>query len=130
MSDDAERPVVSWLPGNKLRDAALDLALILLLTIVLITSVILQSVQPDANWFMRSGAIMVLVGAVMEYRHNGFLRRADTESIKWASGVGGPVIFEQPGFRKVLGYLAHVCVVVGTFIAAYGDLVHAKFFSP
>ena len=129
LSNDAERPVVSWLPGNKPRDAALDIVLLLLLTFVLVISATLQGAQPETNWFMRSGAIMVLVGAVLEYRHNGFLRKADTESIKWASGVGGPVIFEQPTFRKVLGYLAHVCVVVGTFVAAYGDLIYAKYTS-
>jgi len=83
----------------------------------------MQQAQPETNWFMRSGAVIVLIGAVLEYRHNGFLRRSDTESIKWASGMGGSIIFEQPAFRKILGYLAHVCVIVGTFIAAYGDLI-------
>jgi hypothetical protein len=123
MPDNTQYVKATWLEANKLKNAITDVFFIFLVTAVVIASLFMQSIDPATNWFMRSGAIVVLVGAVMEYRHNEFQHSIDTTSIKWASGMGAPVIFQPSHLRKALGYIAHIFVVVGTFIAAYGDLI-------
>lgn len=121
MVDHAKFVKPNWLPANQLKHVVIDVVLIATVILLVGASIFLQTILPEDNWFMRSGAVMALIGAVLEYRHGNFQRSFDMASIKWASGVGGPVIFEPRLIRVVIGYLAHVLVVVGTLIAAYGD---------
>lgn len=118
--------VVVWIPGNKIREAIPDAIVLTGIVLVVSASLWLQSVDPQSNWFMRSGAVVVLLGVVLEYRHSGFESFASAKSIEWACGVGGPTVFELSHLRKSIGYAAHTCVVIGTFIAAYGDLLLAR----
>ncbi|MET3514682.1 hypothetical protein ABIC63_002461 [Pseudacidovorax sp. 1753] len=124
-SDDGH-VVVAWIPGNKVREAIPDAIVLVGICLVVSASLWLQSIDPQSNWFTRSGAVVVLLGAVLEYRHNNFASFASAKSIEWASGIGGPTVFELSRLRKGIGYIAHTCIVVGTFIAAYGDLILAK----
>lgn len=123
MAVEKEHQVVDWIPGNKLRDAIPDVFIIFALILVIFFSVNFQLAHPEGNWFMRSGALMVLVGAILEYRNNSLMRRLDTTSIKWAKGFGRRVIFEPHPIRNKILCLAHAFVIAGTFIAAYGDVV-------
>lgn len=123
MDDGTEYVKAKWLPANQLKSAVVDIFLVLLASFVVGLSLLMQSIDSATNWFLRSGAVVVLIGAVMEFRHNAFQHSIDMTSIRWASGVGGPVIFEPSHLRRILGYIAHLFVVIGTFIAAYGDLL-------
>lgn len=127
MESQNEHCIVDWIPGNKLRDAAPDILLILVLCTAVATSLYIQTLHAG-NWFMRSGALMVLTGAILEYRNNSLIRRLDTTSIKWAKGFGRPTIFEPHPLRRAIAYIAHGFVIMGTFIAAYGDIVFIYLF--
>jgi hypothetical protein len=124
--NDDSHVVVTWIPGNKVHEAIPDAIVLVGIGLVVSASLWLQSIDPQSNWFTRSGAVVVLLGAVLEYRHNNFASFASSKSIEWASGVGGPTVFELSRLRKSIGYTAHACIVVGTFIAAYGDLILAR----
>ena len=123
MKTDKDHYIVDWIPGNKLRDAIPDILIILALLLAIFVSIKLQLKYPDANWFMRSGALMVLTGAILEYRNSTLMRRLDTTSIKWAKSIGQPAIFEPHPVKSKIAYIAHAFVILGTFIAAYGDLI-------
>ena len=127
MDDGTEYVKAKWLEANQLKNAIPDVSLVLLTALLVGSSLFMQSIDPSTNWFMRSGAIMVLFGAMMEYRHNNFQHTIDMTSVRWASGVGGPVIFEPSHLRSLLGYIAHSFVIIGTVIAAYGDLILGLF---
>ncbi len=118
--------VVPWILGNKIGEAIPDAILLVGVVLVVSASLWLQSVDPQSNWFMRSGGMVVLLGAILEYRHVTFVSLASAKSIEWASGVGGPTVFELSRLRRTIGYVAHACVVVGTFIATYGDLIYTR----
>lgn len=126
VKNDDGHVVVAWIPGNKVREAIPDAIVLVGIGSVVCVSLLLQSIDPQTNWFSRSGALVVLLGAVLEYRHNNFASFASSKSIEWASGIGGPTVFELSSLRKSIGYIAHTCIVVGTFIAAYGDLILAR----
>jgi len=123
MGSQNEHHVVDWIPGNKLRDTTPDLFIILALFVAIVASIFLQLSQPETNWFMRSGALMVLTGAILEYRHGALMRRLDITSTKWANGIGPPAIFEPHALKKKIACAAHAFVIFGTLIAAYGDLL-------
>jgi hypothetical protein len=123
MEADKEHYVVDWIPGNKLRDTVPDFLIILALLSAVSLSIMLQLAHPETNWFMRSGALMVLTGAILEYRNSSLMRRLDTTSIKWAKGFGRPAIFEPHPIKSKIAYIAHAFVILGTFIAAYGDII-------
>jgi len=123
MEADKEHYVVDWILGNKLRNTIPDFLIILALLSAVSLSIMLQLAHPEANWFMRSGALMVLTGAILEYRNSSLMRRLDTTSIKWAKGFGRPTIFEPHPIKRKVAYIAHAFVILGTFIAAYGDII-------
>ena len=123
VNDHAQYVAAKWLPANQLRNALFEILLAVVAVVVVAISIFLQAASPERDWFRCSWAIVVLVGAIMEYRHNKLMHSIDIESIKWASGVGDPTVFQPNFLRKVVGYIAHVFVIVGTFMAAYGDLI-------
>ncbi|MGQ7262593.1 hypothetical protein [Vreelandella sp. V005] len=123
MGSQDEHHVVDWIPGNKLRDTTPDLLIIFVLFVTIAASIFLQFAHPETNWFMRSGALMVLTGAILEYRNSALMRRLDITSTKWASCIGSPAIFEPRPLKKKIVFAAHAFVVFGTLIAAYGDLI-------
>lgn len=118
-----KRPVVAnWVSGNRSVNAAVDAVFMATAPLLIVSSLLLQAAYPSIQWFMRSGAVITAIGILLEYRHARFVAAATEASITWASGVGGPTIFGQSGFRKFAGYFAHTCVIAGTTIAGFGDL--------
>lgn len=117
-----DKVVVEWIVGKKVSNSALDLLLIIVALIVVATSILGLFGQPASEWFARSGSILVLVGAIIEYRSNRFSQIALEESIRWGSGtVDGPTIFIAAWHRVVVKYVAHTFIILGTFIWGYGD---------
>lgn len=118
-----EHVVATWVPGNRPADAVVDVVLMATVPLLVLCSLLLQAAYPPTQWFMKFGGVIVAIGILLEYRHARFATAATVASIKWASGVGGPTIFEQSDFRKFAGYFSHTCVVAGTVIAGFGDVV-------
>lgn len=96
----------------------------------------------DTIWFQRSGAVLVLFAAIVEYRLASYShdevydaikvtakKRAVMPNISNNDLVNGLIKSniaskpETPKYRKVLKLFAHVLIVLGTAIWGYGDLL-------
>ncbi|HCM1204851.1 TPA: hypothetical protein N2883_004524 [Vibrio parahaemolyticus] len=77
------------------------------------------------NWFARSGAILVLIGAVVEYRVSSHIyediQRVQFQQSKISLPV--PLKGKPTKNRKKIQIAAHTVIVFGTLIWGYGDLV-------
>ncbi len=80
----------------------------------------------DLLWFSRSGSIMVLFAAIIEYQ-NLKLQQAINEKATEGAGAlrGGVGPLSQPRFRQLLSKFTHLTVGLGTVIWGYGDLLVA-----
>ena len=114
-----------WLPGNRPRDMAIDATIVLITITLVLIGFLMQRNDPTFNWLMRFSAVASALCVILEYRQASFASKANTISIEWASGIGGPHIFEISLARKIIAYLAHVGIVVCTALAGFGDLLFA-----
>lgn len=73
-----------------------------------------------AEWFSRSGAIMVLLAVVVEYQLAARSYRELLNSIATASVA--PIAPKQPKTENILSKISHVAIILGTVIWGYGDL--------
>ena len=88
-------------------------------------------------WFSRSGAVLVLFAAIVEYRLSSYLFD-DIHKAAVKNAVKNQVIGrdnnkllqsltdkkpEPPKSRATLALISHVFIVMGTFIWGYSDLV-------
>ena len=118
--------------------------LLLIISIVFSMASMFFDIQTvdDTIWFQRSGAVLVLFAAIVEYRLASYShdevfdaikvtakKRAVMPNISDNDLVNGLVKSniaskpETPKDRKVLKLFAHVFVVLGTAIWGYGDLL-------
>ena len=125
MDPERDKVVIDWLKGNKLEDSVGDFVLIGIGLLSVITGWSFEN--EEYSWFSRSGSIMVLIGAILEYRYSLVSLGANLESIRWAKGPGNPVIFELARHQKFIKYTAHGFVIIGTVIWGFGDLMRAFF---
>lgn len=75
----------------------------------------------EGHWFSRSGSLMVILGAFLEYRNFGiqqYLREKRDETWK-----PDPIIVNQLRSRKPFDILLLTSLVLGTAIWGYGDLL-------
>ena len=75
----------------------------------------------DGQWFSRSGSIMVILGAILEYRNYGiqqYLREKRDETYK-----PSPEIVSKLKSRMPFDILILASLVLGTAIWGYGDLL-------
>jgi len=96
----------------------------------------------STTWFARSGAIVVLVAAIVEFRlasysyediYNAAIqtarKKASTPSVSDNPMVNGLVQSnltkkpEAPLSRKILSVVSHIFVILGTAVWGYGDLL-------
>jgi|NGEPerStandDraft_5_1074534.scaffolds.fasta_scaffold49199_1 hypothetical protein len=101
----------------------------------------IQSVE-NTTWFSRSGSIMVLVAAIVEYRLSSYVyddvdtaaqetakKRASMPQISDNPLVNG--IFkskitskpQSPKSRSILSLTSHVLIISGTIAWGYGDVL-------
>ena len=113
--------VADWMVGNKFYHSIIDFILILIGLAVVIVSIKGWLGDPVNEWFSRSGSVLVLIGAILEYKQTRFSQLALEESIRWASGVGEAVVFAHAWHRILVKYIAHTFVISGTMIWGYGD---------
>ncbi len=82
MDPERDKVVIDWLKGNKLEDSVGDFVLIGIGLLSVITGWSFEN--EEYSWFSRSGSIMVLIGAILEYRYSLVSLGANLESIRWA----------------------------------------------
>lgn len=73
------------------------------------------------DYFARSGSIMVLLAAIVEYRRIPLYQERLAKGEVLASGYVRR--HEWSRLFKSVGLVAHVSVVLGTFIWGYGDVL-------
>lgn len=77
------------------------------------------------NWFARSGAIVVLLAVVVEYRTNSHIYE-DVQRAQFHQSIidlSVPIKAKPTKKRMRISIAAHVLVFLGTLIWGYGDLV-------
>lgn len=80
-----------------------------------------SNVTGDGQWFSRSGSLMVMLGAVLEYINFGaqqYLREKRDETYK-----PNPEIVAKLKSRKPFDVLILLSLLFGTAIWGYGDLL-------
>jgi hypothetical protein len=100
----------------------------------------IKSVE-DTTWFARSGSLLVLVAAIVEYRLSSYLyddidiaaqktakKRASMPQISDNSLVDKLVKSRitskplSPKSRSILSLISQILIIIGTIIWGYGDL--------
>lgn len=94
----------------------------LLLTAV---SFILDIYFCDLNFFARSGALVVLFAAIVEFRISGHIYDDIQRSqfLNKKIDISVPLRAKPTKERKRISIVAHVFLVIGTIIWGYGDLL-------
>lgn len=78
----------------------------------------------DPTWFSRSGSIMVLFAAIIEYWNLKLQQTINEKATEGAGALrGGVGLLSQPIYRQKLSRFTHFTVVLGTVIWGYGDLL-------
>jgi hypothetical protein len=73
-------------------------------------------------WFSRSGSIVVLFCAIVEYRLWSLQQLGHTNAQKaFSQGIVSSGMI--PSHKKRIGWITHVQIVIGTLIWGYGDLL-------
>lgn len=92
---------------------------------VAIISIIADYYSNDVNWFARSGSIIVLLAAIVEFKVSSHIYDEIQRAAVIQTIVKLPVpIKAQPTKSKnTVSNAAHILLVVGTIIWGYGDLV-------
>ena len=99
---------------------SVELALILLSMGPVMMSAYMSVVTGDGHWFQRSGSLMVLFSAAVEYRRSVLrARAADSGDPRLKAAVAARS-------RPIWGSVPYVCylqILLGTLIWGYGDLL-------
>jgi len=96
----------------------------LLLTIVWsATSTIYAPDGESSAWFARSGAMMVLYALIIEFQLASLMLKNITGAVVVA-GLGVPAAVPHEIMHKRLAITAHIFMITGTMIWAYGDVFY------
>ncbi len=113
-------------PWEITRPYLIDIGLFLFMIIIGVASFYGSFIEwkCETNWFQRSGAILVLISAVLEYRHLNIYQKTHYHQAAASGGItrGRHLSVIIIG-RVFIGKLAIYTLVFGTFISGYGDLL-------
>jgi hypothetical protein len=103
---------------------AVELALILLSVGPMMMSAYVSYVTGDGHWFQRSGSLMVLFSAAVEYRRS-YQRKlaADSSSDEHGEALRRAVKAQSQPFWRSIPYVCYLQIFLGTLIWGYGDLL-------
>lgn len=102
---------------------AADVVWLILAYAIVGFSLVWGNVDPDTDWFRRSGSVMILLAVIVEYQNATLQQRINEKATIGSGTVGGGVApLDQPGYRRWIVNIAHITIVVGTMIAGYGDV--------
>jgi hypothetical protein len=111
-------------PWEIVRPIILDIGLFIIMLAFTIASFYasVYTWKHDTEWFQRSGAIMVLIAAIIEYRHlNEY--KVHYQQAAMSGGISrGWHLSILIKSRTVIGRLAIYCLVIGTVVWGYGDM--------
>jgi hypothetical protein len=105
---------------------ALDYLYIFFSIAVISISIAADYIWPGTGWFGRSGALLVLFGALLEirmFKHQAIYNKAfQKELIK--QGIISPIQPGQlPGVFIYIRLYTHTQIILGTVVWGYGDLL-------
>ena len=86
------------------------------------------SLGDGAEWFQRSGSILVLCGVIIEFRHLSFSDERLTR-VLIHDKIGRVVKrgFTETDLMHPISLIALFMIIAGTVTWAYGDLIYAQF---
>lgn len=109
----------------KHRKYTIEWSLIGVAILVAAVSVIADYYSTDYNWFARSGSVVVLLAAFIEFKVSSHIYD-DIQRIQFLQAtVEMPVPFKAKPTksRRNVSFVAHILLVTGTIIWGYGDLI-------
>lgn len=77
----------------------------------------------DGLWFARSGAIMVLLAVVVDYRVAKVQQNRNAEATMLAGLLQIPMSGDLSKAEQRISRSAHILAIAGTVIWGYGDLI-------
>ncbi|MBA1146608.1 hypothetical protein H0Z60_06005 [Ectothiorhodospiraceae bacterium WFHF3C12] len=106
---------------------AVELVLILLSVGPVMMSMYISYVTGEAHWFQRSGSLMVLFSAAVEYRRS-YQRKlaeeaADSGDTERRDALERAVKAQSRPFWRSIPYVCYLQIFLGTLIWGYGDLL-------
>ena len=106
------------------RNYKFEWVLLVVAVLFSVASAVADCYSDSLNWFARSGAIVVLIALVVEYRISSHIyediQRAQFLQSKINPSI--PLKGKPAPQRKKISIAAHALVVFGTIIWGYGDL--------
>jgi len=115
---------------QSLRDYWADAALLIVATAFPVVAALLDFSSGSAEFFQRSGSIVVAIAAFIEYRQAVSERNAKDgahAANKRRSWAGVPVVGNLPAPRKWMAVIALFYIAVGTIIWGFGNLFLPEF---
>ena len=100
-----------------------EIILLAIASIWVVLSYFIPFTDDEGFWFARSGAIMVLLAVIVEFRFNNIVVKKISSTIKKAvlSKLALDTGIQKE--QKNIAITAHIFVVLGTIIWGYGDLI-------
>ena len=93
--------------------------------LVAIISVVADYYSTDYNWFARSGSVVVLLAAFVEFKVSSHIyddiQRAQFMQTKVKMSL--PFKAKPTESKRKVSLAAHILLVIGTIIWGYGDLI-------
>ena len=78
----------------------------------------------DGQWLQRSGSLMVIFGAILEYRFFFAQQKLNEIAQESTKRYGAqPERYRLPKSRRVIIVLTHFTLLLGTLLWGYGDLL-------
>lgn len=111
--------------GIKLKTRSVcDVFIIVAAYIIAAVSLYISFQRAEPHWFSRSGSIMVLLAAIIEYQNFKIQQKINEKATEGSGAVGGGVgIITQPKSRQLVSGITHFTLIFGTLIWGYGDLL-------
>jgi len=109
----------------KHRKYTIEWSLIGVAIFIAVISVIADYYSTDYNWFARSGSVVVLLAAFIEFKVSPHIYDDIQRAQFLQSTVKLPVAFKAKPTksRRNVSLVAHVLLITGTIIWGYGDLI-------
>lgn len=112
-------------PWDIVRPYFIDIALFILLWTFSVVSfcVTIYAYDGQIDWFQRSGATIVLLAAILEYRHLHIYSKPIHRAVQSGALTHGKSLSFLSKFRdRAIGRCGIIYLVLGTLIWGYGDI--------
>ena len=102
----------------------IDILLLIISISVVAISLWLSFLYKDLTWFERSGSLMVLFSAIVEFRNIKLQQAINDKAAVSAEGIAGVLIpTSQPPMRQFIIVVTHIFIIIGTFVWGYGSIL-------